>query len=50
LREEGSGLDDGARRRAQSATERLKQMGYDEHCAADAARVLARERFADVHR
>ncbi|MBN1608567.1 MAG: serine protein kinase PrkA [Polyangiaceae bacterium] len=50
LREEGSGLDDGARRRAQSATDRLKQMGYDEHCAADAARVLARERFADVHR
>jgi serine protein kinase len=48
LREEGRGLDDAPRRRAQGAMERLKQMGYDEHCAADAARILARERFADV--
>jgi serine protein kinase len=50
LCEEGRGLDDAARRRARSAMDRLRQMGYDEHCAADAARTLARERFADMRR
>ncbi len=47
-REEGAGLDADARRRAEGNLAALKtRFGYCDHCAADAAAMLLKDRFAD---
>jgi hypothetical protein len=48
LKEGGAGLQEPRRKQASQTLERLRDRGYDDDCAADAARVLSRERFADV--
>jgi predicted Ser/Thr protein kinase len=48
LEEGGAGLQEPRRKQATETLVRLRELGYDDHCAADAARVLSRERFAEV--
>ncbi|HZO16570.1 MAG TPA: serine protein kinase PrkA, partial [Polyangiaceae bacterium] len=48
LRDEGKGLDAQARREASEMVERLKQVGYAESSAADAASALLRDRYTDL--
>jgi hypothetical protein len=41
-------LRDEERKKARSALERLRSMGYCEHCALDAASAVLRARFAEL--
>ena len=50
VREEGSGLDHDRRKEAQETIDRMiARFGYCPNCAADAASVLLRKRFADLN-
>jgi serine protein kinase len=48
LRDEGLGLEPSQRRDAEKMFERLRELGYDQHSAADAASALLRERYGDL--
>ncbi len=48
LRHDGMGLAPTPRREAEAALERLKEAGYEDSSAADAASALLRERYGDL--
>lgn len=48
LRDGGSGVEPTPKREAEATLERLYELGYNEHSAADAASAMIRERYADL--
>ncbi|MBW2457738.1 MAG: serine protein kinase PrkA [Deltaproteobacteria bacterium] len=48
MRDDGQGLSPSQREKADQAAQRLFELGYDEHCGADAVSALLRDRYTDL--